>query len=73
MQKLIKDLRALGLTLDAIGDKVGMSRGGVHDLLSGRRKTVSYQRGKEIVAFHKAQMRRAAAKTARELKKGCAG
>lgn len=65
MQTLIQDLRSIGLSFKDIGLGVGMSKGAVHDLLSGRQKSVSYQLGLAITKFHRAQMRRAKAKMAK--------
>lgn len=58
-QKLIEELRACGLTFQAIADAAGMSKGAVHDLLTGKGKTVVYETGVLLVAFHKKQMRQA--------------
>lgn len=57
-QQLLSELSE-HMTLQKIADECGMaSRGHVHDLISGRQKTVSYEAGLKLVALHKKAMRR---------------
>lgn len=53
---LIEDLQAQKMTLQAIADLVGMSRGAIHDLKTGRGKTVFYETGVAIVTLHKREL-----------------
>ena len=55
-KQIIEDLRP-PLTLQEVADAVGMSRGAVHDLRSGRTKSVLYETGLSLVALHKRVMR----------------
>jgi DNA-binding Xre family transcriptional regulator len=57
---LIDEIRARKLTLQQIADEVGMSKGAVHDLTTGRGKSVIYETGVRLVALHKRVMRRKA-------------
>jgi DNA-binding Xre family transcriptional regulator len=55
---IVYELRLRNMTLEQIGAAVGMSKGAVHDLMTGRCKTVRYETGVRIVALHKKVMRR---------------
>jgi hypothetical protein len=55
---IIRDLQARGMTLQQIGDAVGMSKGGVHDLMTGRSLAVYYVPGNRLVELHKRVTRR---------------
>ena len=55
---LIDEIRTRKLTLQQIADEVGMSKGAVHDLTTGRGKSVIYETGVQLVALHKRVMRR---------------
>lgn len=55
---VVSDLRARGLTFEQIATPAGMSKGAVHDLLTGRGKAVLYDTGVKLVALHKKVMRR---------------
>lgn len=57
-KSIISALTDYGLTLQAIADHVGMSKGAVHDLKSGRGKTVVYETGVKIVDLDRAIKRR---------------
>jgi len=47
------------MTLQEIADGCGLaSKGHVHDLKTGRQKTVAFEAGQSIVALHKKMMRR---------------
>jgi predicted DNA-binding protein YlxM (UPF0122 family) len=66
--KLIEELLTAKVTLQQIADASGMSKGAVHDLKTGRGKTVVYETGEKLVEYHKAQMRKAARKAKKEQK-----
>jgi predicted DNA-binding protein YlxM (UPF0122 family) len=55
-KQIIEDLRP-PLTLQEVADAAGMSRGAVHDLHSGRTKSVLYETGLLLIALHKRVMR----------------
>lgn len=59
-KQLIEDIRARGLTFQQIGDEIGMSKGSVHDLFSGRGKAVLYDAGVKLRELHKKIIRRKA-------------
>lgn len=48
------------LTLQEIADATGMSKGAVHDLVTGRGKQVLYDTGMQLMDFYKRVMRRKA-------------
>lgn len=51
----IRDLRTV-MTLDEIAKSVGLaSKGAVHNIVSGKQRTVSYEVGVKIVALHKSK------------------
>lgn len=54
-----------GMTLEQIGAHVGMSKGAVHDLKSGRGQTVVYETGCKLVDLHRVTMRRLKRRRAR--------
>lgn len=57
-QQVVKDLRAAGLTFQAIADQAGMSKGNVHDLMHGRQLDVMWSRGESLLRLHRQVMRR---------------
>lgn len=60
-KQLITDLRAKGVTLQAIQAECGFaSRGHVHDLGGGKSTNVSWQIGDSLIRFHKRVMRKKA-------------
>ena len=57
--KLIAEIMGRGYTLNQIADATGMaSRGHVHDLHSGRQKSVSFEVGTLLCNLHRSAMRR---------------
>lgn len=62
---IITDLhRELG-GYQQIADQAGMSKGAVHDLGSGRAKSVMYETGCKLVDMHRRVMRKAARRVAK--------
>lgn len=55
---LIDEIRSRHVTYQEIATEAGMSKGAVHDLCSGRAKTVAYETGVKLVAMHQRIMRR---------------
>lgn len=57
-KSIITDIRSRKITLQEIATQSGMSRGQVHDLITGRGKTVVYETGVKLIELHKRTMRR---------------
>lgn len=57
---LILDIRSRGFTLQEIAEHIGTSRGRIHDLQSGRQKTVNWEDGEALLKLQKKARRRKA-------------
>lgn len=64
-QSMVFDLREV-MTLKKIAELIGLkSLGHVHDLYSGRRKSLGYVAGVKLVDLHKREMRKRAREKAK--------
>lgn len=55
--QMLRDLRVV-MTLDEIAKSVGLaSKGAVHNIVSGKQRSVSYEVGVKLVALHRSKTR----------------